>query len=83
MRLIDVDALPSGRVEWDDILEAPTVDAVHVIRCKDCKWQISEWLAINHKPVLNQYCSYHDYTDDLGYDDDFCSKAERKEYETD
>ena len=27
MRLIDVDALPSGRVEWDDILEAPTVDA--------------------------------------------------------
>ena len=28
MRLIDVDALPSGRVEWDDILEAPTVDAL-------------------------------------------------------
>lgn len=29
-RLIDVDALPSGRVEWDDILEAPTVDAVPI-----------------------------------------------------
>ena len=26
MRLIDVDALPNGRVEWEDIENAPTVD---------------------------------------------------------
>lgn len=37
MRLIDVDALPSGRVEWDDILEAPTVDAVPV---RHGKWSV-------------------------------------------
>lgn len=36
MRLIDADALPSGRVEWEDIVDAPTVDAVPVVRCKDC-----------------------------------------------
>lgn len=28
MRLIDVDALPNGRVEWEDIVNAPTVDPV-------------------------------------------------------
>lgn len=26
MRLIDVDALPNGRVEWEDIENAPTVE---------------------------------------------------------
>lgn len=28
MNLIDRDALPIGRVEWEDIVEAPTVDAI-------------------------------------------------------
>lgn len=37
MRLIDVDALPYSRVEWEDIVYAPTIDAVPVVRCKDCK----------------------------------------------
>lgn len=30
MRLIDLDALPYGRVEWEDIIDAPTVDAVPI-----------------------------------------------------
>lgn len=30
MNLIDRDALPKGRVEWEDIAEAPTVDAVPI-----------------------------------------------------
>lgn len=30
MELIDRDALPKGRVEWEDIAEAPTVDAIPV-----------------------------------------------------
>lgn len=42
MRLIDADKLPrhggrGGIVHWTDIEKAPTVDAVPVIRCKDCK----------------------------------------------
>lgn len=41
MRLIDADALPrhgqrGGLVHWQDIENAPTVDAVPVIRCVDC-----------------------------------------------
>lgn len=30
MELIDRDALPKGRVEWEDIAEAPTVNAIPV-----------------------------------------------------
>lgn len=54
-RLIDADALLKkkdiitindgnrasvvGIVYEDDIEEAPTVDAVEIVRCGDCKWQ--------------------------------------------
>ena len=31
MRPIDADALPTGRVEWEDIVNAPTVDAEPII----------------------------------------------------
>ena len=45
MRLIDADALPKeiswDKIEntafWETINEQPTIDAVPVIRCKDCK----------------------------------------------
>lgn len=41
MRLIDADALPrhgqrGGLVHWQDIENAPTIDAVEVVRCKNC-----------------------------------------------
>lgn len=32
MRLIDADALPQGRVEWEDIVYAPTIEAEPVRR---------------------------------------------------
>lgn len=50
---------------------APTVDAVPVIRCKDCKhWQKS---VINY----NEYvCYWGGY---VKQEDDYCSWAERKE----
>ena len=47
MRLIDADSLETHEIyegEWvrvvyaDDIDNAPTIDAVEVVRCKDCKW---------------------------------------------
>ena len=37
-RACDVDDL---KMELD---EAPTIDAVRVVRCKDCRWYISDWL---------------------------------------
>ena len=83
MRLIDADALIDDAFELmdrEELLEdvpqiikdycdaQPTVDAVPVIRCKDCKNWVSEYL----------FCSFHgDYRN--WYADDYCSAAERKE----
>lgn len=51
--------------------EAPEVDAVPVVRCKDCKYR---------KPKkttnLNSHCVWYNRA---VMDDDYCSKAERKE----
>ena len=75
MRLIDADALGElvshGVVHYEDIMAQPTVDAVEVIRCKDCKhWQKS---VINY----NEYvCYWGGY---VKQEDDFCSWAVRKE----
>ncbi len=75
MRLIDADALdrcwgiPNGvdRDSYDKgasmvfnmIEAAPTVDAVPVVRCKDCK----------HKPVVPQWC---ENGFDIEFSDDIC-----------
>lgn len=58
-----------------DILNAPTVEAVQVIRCKDCKY----WDDFLDKG----YCK-----DTIGFDrwwkpNDYCSYAERRTDETD
>lgn len=81
MRLIDADRLLQGYEDHDFIdthivWNAPTVDAVPVIRCKDCKcWYAGENI---------NYC--RKFWDDDGEPklyrctaDDFCSRAERKE----
>lgn len=67
--------LMASRKQRDaDILSAlPTVDAVPVVRCKDCKH--------HHYSVCEiPYCDRIDY----GYgwkDEDFCSRGERKDGE--
>lgn len=82
MRLIDADALAKELMheglgfQYYKVANAPTVDAVSVIRCKDCKY----WYAGEN---IN-YC--RKFWDDDGEPklyrctaDDFCSRAERKE----
>lgn len=51
---------------------APTVDAVPVVRCKECKW----WRG----PIYGNRCSYHSGPNHTEfYDaDEFCSRGERK-----
>lgn len=79
-RLIDADALVN---EWEygfykrlvEVLvdDAPTIDAVPVVRCKDCVYleeQITNTLG---------FCSVHEDCSDA---DDFCSYGRRKEAET-
>ena len=82
MRLIDADALTAdldkglwGR-EWDKSLaeaiikDAPTIDAVEVVRCKDCKF---------YQP-FDPHRKYDCNRGLLGVmGDDYCSYGERKE----
>ena len=64
---------------WDeavlasDIKNAPTIDAVPVVRCRDCK----HW----HKDtVFCGYMSYGEASERVNwYADDFCSYGERKD----
>ena len=61
--------------------EQPTVDAVEVVRCKDCKWyKEGKYLAPNKFCYrLKERSGEH-----IGYnysDDDFCSYGERREGE--
>ena len=99
MRLIDADALEpheqlepmgNGQYEYvevvykDDIDDAPTIDAVPVVRCKDCKhrhedecpMQFEEQFDIDEGDgYYDTEYIIHDYTQDDG----FCSWGERKE----
>ena len=74
MRLIDGDALMDeansdgayGYVDAKQISEAPTVDAVPVVRCRECKHYDGKWMCkISGVPSRKP--------------DDFCSHGERKE----
>ena len=84
MRLIDADALkirdisPSywqvvdGVTEYD-IEDAPTVDAVPVIRCKDC----ALWNDADSEHFAG-YCTEGDY-EKITFRNEWCCWAERKE----
>lgn len=97
MRLIDADALllravPHGwsTPKWvsDIVIEdAPTIDAVPVVRCKDCKHRILNENYNKEKPgSLKAVCELDtgDYFE-LGRcaedDDWFCADGERKDDE--
>ena len=82
MRLIDADALidkaetvlDEHKTIWFDavsvnnIHSAPTIDAVSVVRCKDCKWYSDMW-----------GCTEHDEVYLVTNPDDFCSIGERSD----
>ena len=78
-RLIDANVLIKeacadgayGYVDAKQIADAPTVDAVEVVRCMDCK----------HCDPENYHCDHHMGTSAplKRKPDDFCSYGERKE----
>ena len=78
-RLIDANALIKeacaegayGYVDAKQIADAPTVDAVEVVRCRDC----------NHCDPENHHCDHAMSTAAplRRKPDDFCSYGERKE----
>ena len=84
MRLIDVDeAIINFGFEWDDIpptreefvrflKKQPTVDAVPVVRCRECKYRGTDdcIFHIKGEPADEELL--------LKLDNDFCSYGERK-----
>lgn len=90
MRLIDADKMQElafqfnfeGRITERELYlfnraieEMPTIDAVPVVRCKDCKW----W-----KTVHPRYWVEHEICAREGYEllrkaEDFCSRGKRRE----
>lgn len=86
MRLIDAhdlmerlyDANPKGRVELAELIKTePTVDAVEVVRCKDCKFSRSfteEELKAEYR-VGEWHCAFW-YAE--MHEDDYCSCGKRR-----
>ena len=81
MRLIDADSLAKELMheglgyQYNRVMCAPTVDAVPVIRCKDCKhYYEKEWVVGG-----GSYTSCWYQTIANAQPNDFCSRAERKE----
>ena len=73
-------------VYWYDIEAAPTVDAVTVVRCRECKyWGDEDGKLQDSDGVLFARCKVHNYLLDgrhTGWcprENDFCSYGERKE----
>ena len=80
MRLIDADALmyeansdgAYGYVDAKQISEAPTIDAVPVVRCRECKYRFkNNGHSKDGCPIIDANI----WMDD----DDFCSHGEREE----
>ena len=83
MRIVDADALKEGlkekmfghpfeRIFLSSVVDsAQTIDAVLVVRCRECKWW-QEDDDVGH-------CDNPDGLDNYAKPDDFCSYGERKE----
>lgn len=79
-RLIDANALIKeanadgayGYVDAKQIADAPTIDAVEVVRCRECRYRFKN---NNHSKNGCPIIDANIWMDD----DDFCSHGERKE----
>lgn len=91
MRLIDADALLEAtshfcddyNVHWTDqkilswINHAPTIDAVPVVRCRECKWFNTNTMECECDDVATDHEGGASFSINFG-PDDFCSYGERK-----
>lgn len=91
MRLIDADALPKYTgyaLSADEVAtaveNAPTVDAVPVVRCKDCYYcrKYNEMWRFPKLDVLLCTRLYDGDGEEVSAED-YCSRGERREDETD
>ena len=71
MTRLEVGEIPV--ITKEEIDQMPTVDAVHVIRCKDCKYYSCGTVEGKH------LCMSVKYRFTPTTEDEWCSRAERKE----
>lgn len=58
-------------IDVEDVQEAPAIDAVQVVRCKDCKW----YKNVNCRM---KWANDMGFSFPINHDDDYCSYGERK-----
>lgn len=65
--------------EFDEIFIGVIRKQSELIRCKDCKHQKTAKYHQGETVYAVSYCGLMNYYYPIGEDDDFCSKAERKD----
>ena len=60
------------------LYEVPTIDAVPVVRCKDCKHWRRYGLDVSNRKEYGR-CEWIDSTTHTPYEDWFCADGERRE----
>ena len=75
--------MPEEVADKFDIDKMPTVDAVEVVRCKDCKYAENMMPINNSNGVLMGDCTLRKEDDIIviALEDEFCSYGERKDNE--
>ena len=70
------DASGFARLHVSDIDTIPRVDAVEVVRCKDCKYWGQD--VCSYTGDDESFCTNPDGLDNYAHPDDFCSYGERR-----
>ena len=87
MRLIDADKLSDGfdnQIQFIIDHAPPTIDAVPVVRCVDCKYHCTLVCPMYHNETcLDDLDGFDDYNVDRTDNDGFCHLGERWEGEDD
>lgn len=71
---------PSDCAFYYAVHDAPTVDAVPVVRCKNCIYYQETIGKDSGKPCGYGSCRVPGHITGIVYDEDFCSYGERKSY---
>ena len=79
--LVDGEVKGVGLILAETVDKAPTIDAVPVVRCRECKHRYTENCPMYFHDFywLEGYGEYVDDDTDHTEDDYFCPKGERKE----
>ena len=84
MRLVDADVADKWMRQNNSFIDAailkaiPTIDAVPVVRCRDCKWFNHYTMECESDDVATDHEGGASFSINFG-PDDFCSYGQRKE----